>query len=133
MSGSYPDLIAMKILRWKYEFKCFKVTMYKTWGTYLLVNSIQTLCAVSLEENMSKNSKTLKEITVSVTLIHHFNSIKMKYDVQEYSTAVMDSFPRPQLSNLQKKDSGNFFLVKILVLWKLPFISNIHMYKIYLK
>lgn len=45
----------------------------------------------------------MKDITVSVTLIHHFNFIKIKYKVQEYSTAVMNSFPRPELSYLQKK------------------------------
>lgn len=57
-----------------------------------------------------KETKTMKKITVSDTLIHHFNFIKMKYDVQDYSTAVMDSFPRPQLSHLGKNIS-NFFLV----------------------
>lgn len=36
---------------------------------------------------------------MSDTLIHHFNYIKMKYDVQEYFTAVMGSFPRPQPSH----------------------------------
>lgn len=52
---------------------------------------------------MSKKPKIMKEITVSVTSIHRFNFIKIKYKVQEYSTAVMNSFPRPELSYLQKK------------------------------
>lgn len=74
----------------------------------------------------------MKEITVSVTLIHRFNFNKMKYDVQEYSTAVMNSFPRPELSHL-RENTSNFFLV-IKYLYCENYLSSVtHMYEIHLE
>lgn len=36
----------------------------------------------------------------------------MKYDIQDYSTASMDSFPGPQLSHLWKNTGKSFLDIK---------------------